>query len=120
MKNIFLTIFTILLALQLSAKGDGVISGRLFDNSTIEPLPFARVTLNAGEKMVTGTVSGDDGRFTIDGIEEGEYSVVCTFVGYIPAEIPLLVGKLNSVFDLGRTFLNQEVRCSMPCETCRG
>lgn len=105
MKNIFLTIFAILFTLQISAKGDGVISGRLFDNSTKEPLPFATVTINAGEKMVAGTVSGEDGRFNIDGIDEGEYLVVCSFIGYKQAEIPLLAGKLNTIFDLGRIFL---------------
>ncbi len=64
-KNILLTVFATLCVIQLSAKGEGVISGRLFDNSTKEPLPFATVTLNSGEKMVSGTVSNDDGRFII-------------------------------------------------------
>jgi len=102
MKQLFLLIFAGIFAMHFSARGEGVISGRVIDNSTKEPLPFATVTVNLDEKMVSGTVTDENGRFTIEGIDEGEYMVNCTFVGYQPTEVPLLVGKLNNIFDLGR------------------
>jgi hypothetical protein len=105
MKSFFLLIFTGIFTLQLSAQGDGIISGRLFDNASREPLPFATVTVTRSERMVTGTVTNENGRFVLEGIDEGEYIINCSFVGYNLKEIPLLVGKLNNIFDLGRIFL---------------
>mgnify|MGYP005622761621 CR=1 FL=1 len=122
MKQLFLLIFAGIFAMHYSAKGEGVISGRVIDNSTKEPLPYATVTVNLDEKMVSGTVANENGRFTIEGIDEGEYMVNCSFVGYLPAEIPLLVGKLNTIFDLGRIGLEpateniDEVIVSAKCE----
>lgn len=93
-----LTIFTSISYAQNVAS----VSGRVFDKSTGQALPFASVTLNEQDKILAGTITKEDGRFVISGVSKGEYLVKCSFIGYHEVEIPLLVGELNNIFDLGK------------------
>lgn len=110
MKNSGLTFFLVLISLNLAGQGDVIVSGRILDNSTHEPLPFASVsvTADADGRLVTGALTDESGRFIIRGIPEGEYVVNCSFIGYSPKKIPLLIGRLNKVFDLGKIELEPE------------
>lgn len=102
MKTFFIVSITFFFSFQLFAEGDGVISGRVIDAQSREPLPFANVSVNAQDKIISGTVADSEGRFVLEGIEEGNYLVICSFVGYNKKEVQVLVGKLNKIFDLGR------------------
>jgi outer membrane receptor protein involved in Fe transport len=106
MKEIILLAIVAFFSTSLSAQNNATISGRVFDDGTNEPLPFVSVTLNSGEIIIAGAISGDDGRFVISGIANGNYIVKCSFVGYQIMEIPVLVGELNKNFDLGKIILN--------------
>ena len=99
-----LTVCLLMWIVALIAQGTASVSGRIYDAVTGEILPYATVTLNTadGHTMVAGTIAGDDGRFVFSGVPEEEYLVQCSFIGYTAAEISLLVGELNDVFDLGR------------------
>ncbi|NQU87369.1 MAG: TonB-dependent receptor [Mariniphaga sp.] len=88
------------------AQNDATISGRIFDNGTNQPLPFTTITVQNGDQIITGDISDEDGRFVISGIAKGEYVVTCSFIGYDELEIPILIGELNNIFDLGRIQLN--------------
>jgi outer membrane receptor protein involved in Fe transport len=50
-------------------------------------------------------LAGSDGRFLLRGLAPGRYTVRATYVGYTPAEAPLLVSELNSSYDLGELAL---------------
>jgi len=86
------------------SQGDAIISGRVFDKITLQPLAFATVTLNrsADSVIVTGTITDEEGRFSISGISQGEYYIKCSFTGFKPQKIPVLIGRLNKSFDLGK------------------
>ncbi|WP_346856220.1 TonB-dependent receptor [uncultured Draconibacterium sp.] len=88
------------------AQNGGTVSGRIFDGTTNEPLPYATILLNVNNKAMYGAISGEDGRFVISGVAKGEYVVKCSFVGYKNTELSLLVGDLNNIFDLGKIQLN--------------
>jgi outer membrane receptor protein involved in Fe transport len=88
------------------AQNGASISGRIFDGETNQALPFASVTLNIGNNIISGTISGEDGRFLFSGIEKGNYVVKSSFVGYAASETELLVGELNDKFDLGKIVLS--------------
>lgn len=103
-QNIFL-IFSLIFSSAIFAQNGASISGRIFDEGTNQILPFASVTLNAGEQLIGGAISDIDGRFILSGIKEGNYSIKCSFVGYKITEIPILVGELNKNFDLGKIIL---------------
>ncbi|NQU52333.1 MAG: TonB-dependent receptor [Bacteroidetes bacterium] len=106
MRNIFLSIFIIVLTTAVFAQNGATISGRVLDSETNQPLPFASITIHSSTQIISGTISGEDGRFIISGIAKGDYIAKCSFVGYQIYEISLLVGELNNNFDLGKIVLS--------------
>lgn len=81
MKKITISI-SLLLCCSL-AVAQSKIEGR-FTNSKTEPLPFVSlVLLNATDtSFVKGSVSDTEGKFIIDNVQNGNYILVGSFVGY--------------------------------------
>lgn len=100
-KNILLVLF-ILVVLHGFSQSQTTISGRVFDHSTNLPLPFTTITVHRGDQVVGGAITGNDGRFVIAGIGRGELTVKCSFIGFETNEIPVLLGELNNIINLGR------------------
>ena len=102
-----LTYFLLLISWGLFAQNSASISGKIIDESNTEPLSFATVVLNAsdGHSMVAGALSDETGNFVFEGIPEGKYHVVCSFLGYLTDSVSLLVGAKNSIYDLGKIAL---------------
>jgi len=65
-------------------KGNGKISGAVIDAETNQPVEFANVALIDPKtgKPVDGGVCDDKGKFTINKVAEGTYSVAISFIGY--------------------------------------
>jgi hypothetical protein len=80
---------------------DVTVAGRVVDAGTGSPVPFATVTVLRDGLAVGGELAGEDGRFVIEGLERGTYTVQLGFVGYTAVEAPLLVGERNDHYDLG-------------------
>ncbi len=89
----------------ISAQVNVSISGRIYDAETSEELPFATVALYQDSLFISGTISGDDGRFILSGNFKGDYTVKISFIGYLPTRIPILIGELNTNFNLGKISL---------------
>lgn len=106
MKKIFsLFILISLIPFQyLFCQGEAVISGRVFDGTDKAPLGYATVVLTgkADGKIIEVTITSEDGRFSFKGVPQGESVVTCSFTGYKPKSVDVLVGRLNKIFDLGR------------------
>ena len=85
MLNKFAVVILILL-ISFGAKGsvkNGVITGRVYEKGKSTPLQYATITIqNKEKKILGGTISGDDGNFTIDMIATGECYVKVSFIGY--------------------------------------
>jgi outer membrane receptor protein involved in Fe transport len=94
----------ILIFINISfAQTDVVISGLIIDQRTEEPLPFSNISLLSKElKIVTGAISNDYGIFTINGIEQGNYILKISNLGYETYEKAILIGELNQTYDLGK------------------
>ncbi|RPH94220.1 TonB-dependent receptor [candidate division KSB1 bacterium] len=71
----------------------GSLSGQVLDAETKEPLMGAAIML-AGTQF--GTATDGDGRFTIEQIPAGNYTVTCSYVGYLPALITDVIVKTRS------------------------
>jgi len=104
MKPTFIIFFLLILTLQAYSQGNATVSGRVVEQSTKNPIPFANVILlfDKNDKMLTGTITENDGRFVIKGINQGNYTISISFIGYETKTIPVLVGKLNETFDVGK------------------
>ena len=65
-------------------------SGKVFDAQTKEELPSADIFIT---ELNTGSASDSKGKFVINSICEGSYTVVCSFVGYKTASLKIKVTK---------------------------
>jgi hypothetical protein len=68
----------------------GSIHGRMKDGETGSPLAGGHVMVI---NTVLGTVTGEDGRFEIDHVPAGGYSVRMSYVGYAPVTVTDVVVK---------------------------
>lgn len=83
------------------AQEDITVAGRARDASTGSPVAFATVTVLRDGMPVGGEIADGQGRFVIEGLERGSYTVNVGFAGYTAVEAPLLIGERNEHYDLG-------------------
>lgn len=84
MKRLIILILAVACASALFAQNTASVSGRVTDASTGDPIDFANVVITDDDNntVASGTVS--KGRFAIDRIREGEYTLSILLVGYQP------------------------------------
>jgi len=69
--------------LSVSAQvGQGTVKGKILDEETGEPVPFANVALMDGPDQVLGTTTDFDGEYTLKPIPPGSYDIQISYVGY--------------------------------------
>lgn len=100
------TFTTILLVFTLfvNAQKTITITGQITDKETKETLPFVTISVNneTTNKIVTGTISDDNGRFEIKNLATGKYIVNITYLGFETVKRSINSGGLNPIFDLGK------------------
>ncbi len=85
------------------------ISGAIKDAASKQLVAYTNVSLKTKENVfVAGTISGEDGRFTLPDIATGNYILSASISGYKIKDQPILVGHLSSFLDLGPIELEQE------------
>ncbi len=97
----------------------GKIQGSVLDAQTREPLEAVAVAVYRmrDSSLVTGSITGKDGQFRIEGLPPGRYYLHISFIGYQKKDIPNVVLRPRAFeVDLGdivlepETTLLQEVR----------
>jgi len=69
--------------LSVSAQvGQGTVKGKILDEETGEPVPFANVALMDGSDQILGTTTNFDGEYTLKPIPPGTYDIQISYVGY--------------------------------------
>jgi hypothetical protein len=81
MKKEAITSLALCLFAIVSFAQTGQVKGRVIDAKTFKPLQFATVYLN---QTTIGTITDDQGDFTMQNIPAGPYEVVVSYVGYQP------------------------------------
>ena len=96
--------------LAIGQTNTGTISGMVKSSSGKSVISYANIVLKKEKDsaFVTGTVSGEDGRFFLSNIKSGNYIIQFSFTGFSTKSQPVLVGSLNAFFDLGTIELQQE------------
>src|SRR5690606_27206806 len=96
MRHIFILLFVFTAAIA-QAQNPGTLVGKLTDKDfNNDPLPFANVLIKG---TIKGTTSNFDGLYSIENIERGTYTIVCSFVGYETQEIEASIeaGKITEI-----------------------
>ena len=96
MKKLFLILCLTCSTQFLMAQGNGKISGTVMDGKTNQPVEFATIALtDATGKTLNGTIADAKGKFTIDKVANGTYSVVVSFI--LQIVLSTKCGRLTSV-----------------------
>ena len=114
MKSYLLTTLQILFVSSLAFADyiSGNIKGTILDEEGKIPLEYVSVAVftQHDQELVTGTITKIDGGFSIKGLEEGQYYVEISFIGYekhIVKEIFINTNKVN--IDLGEIILPRSI-----------
>ncbi|MBO9684809.1 MAG: carboxypeptidase-like regulatory domain-containing protein, partial [Flavisolibacter sp.] len=86
------------------------ISGLIKNKTDKTILPFVNIVLKTEKDsaFVTGTVSNEEGRFTLSNIKSGNYILQFSYTGFELKSQPVLVGSLSSFLDIGTIELQQD------------
>lgn len=88
------------------------LSALVKDAKTQAALPFVNIALKTAKDstFITGTITREDGRFSLPDIRPGNYLLSVTYIGYLTIQQPVLVGQLSPFLDLGTINLAPETR----------
>jgi len=94
----------------------GSITGSVYDSTAYEPVEYANIVLfsSSDSGQVTGTISDQNGGFTLENIHPGRYFMEIRFMGYKTKTVQHIAIKPGTPetdvgrIDLPRTTLNSE------------
>ncbi len=105
------TLIVLLLIISVSAQ-NASMSGRIVDAETSEYIPFASVSVfDIGfNSLLDGTISDENGYFSIENAGLGEIQLVISFIGFIPDTLSGIVfTKESPTVNLGEIKLTPAV-----------
>jgi hypothetical protein len=78
-------------------------SGVVKENAVKSVLPFVSVVLKSSRdsSFVVGTITNEEGRFTLTDIKPGAYYLEFSTTGYAAKKLPVVIGELSAFLDLG-------------------
>ncbi|MCH7414938.1 TonB-dependent receptor [Belliella sp. R4-6] len=105
--SVLIAIF-ILTTTQIFAQ-NVVVSGMIKDEKDKSPLAYVNIIVlsSADSSFISGTVSSDEGRFSLPAIKSGKYIINYSFVGYSSKSNFLEIGRLSDYLDLGNILLSE-------------
>ncbi|HEX7847028.1 MAG TPA: outer membrane beta-barrel protein, partial [Chitinophagaceae bacterium] len=101
-RSALLIISLFLLGPALFAQNTVTVSGLVKSKADKAILPYVNVVLKTGKDsaFVTGSVSNEEGRYTLTGVKPGNYLLEFSFSGFNTTLQPLYVGSLSSFLDI--------------------
>lgn len=97
---------SVLMAQQTSVS----ISGTIKSKASGDALPFASIVIRSTDSsFVTGTVSNDEGLFTLAHVAPGDYFLTTTYQGYGAHTSSLFVGSNSTHLNIGTIFLEENM-----------
>ncbi len=88
------------------------ISAMLKDGTTKAALPYVNVAIKhaSDTSFVAGTITNEEGRFSLTEIKSGNYLLELSYIGYQTSKLPVLVGTLSPFLDLGNIELTKDLK----------
>jgi outer membrane receptor protein involved in Fe transport len=86
-----------------SQTGQVTVSGVIQDKHSHTKIAYVNVVVKSlpDSVFVSGTVTSDEGLFSLSGIAPGDYILDMLYMGYAPKQMPIRIGRLNAFLDLG-------------------
>ncbi len=108
MRKIFLLILSVCFTTVLLAQKNGSVKGLAFDTISKQPVAAATVTIleRKDSSLVTFTMSGNDGRFQLSGLANGEYRLLISHVNYHNSNKYFTITDAAKNAELGNVVMN--------------
>jgi len=73
----------------------GNVSGKIIDSKTGEGLEYANISITNAKwnKVIEGTISGQNGKFSMTGVLIGEYILKINYLGYKAKDVEFKLTK---------------------------
>ena len=107
-KYLLLSFILLILNINIFAQNNiSLIKGKVTDENDLA-LPYVSVAVYQDNKIITGTITNDDGVFTLK-VQRSDKEICLTFdfVGYVKEEMRLIPDK--ATFDIGDIILKENV-----------
>ncbi|HBZ26025.1 MAG TPA: hypothetical protein DEO54_07280 [Rikenellaceae bacterium] len=99
------TIFT-----SLYSKNNLTIYGKIIEKENGRPLSFATVVIQTADNAIlSGTISGQDGSFSLINSTDGECRVKISFIGFRDTTLKIEPSANKSTIDLGNIALSEDI-----------
>lgn len=101
--RLFFMFISIIMTSVISAQVSSVtISGIVKNKLDKSAIPYVNVVINAENDsvFVAGTITNDEGRFSIGNIEPGNYNLEVSVIGFEDKKQPLFVGHLSEFIEI--------------------
>ena len=88
------------------------ISGLIKDKADKSALSYVNVVLKTEKDsaFVTGTVSNEEGRFTLSNIKPNNYYFEISFIGYVTKRQSIYIGSLSEFLDIAAIDLEEDIQ----------
>ena len=103
-------LFIFLLLCSTMAFSQGLVKGRVLDKNTNEALSYVNVKISqqGSDALLKGAVTDIDGKFSIDGLRNGDYTLTLTFVGYKTYTRNFTISSKNSSHHYTALYLSED------------
>ena len=94
----------------ISSASAAVITGKVIDSSTDEPMEFVNVTVSdksSGKELPVGTMSDINGAFKLNNLPQGRYNVKLSYVGYKAESVDAEIHSANQSLNLNVVGLSE-------------
>ncbi|NHN24977.1 TonB-dependent receptor [Flavobacterium jejuense] len=107
---VFFTTFLVLGIKSIAQNKWVTISGTIMDKEK-NSLPYVNVTLEnkADATFISGTITNENGIFSMKGITKGDYILKCSYLGFTTNETPIYVGEVSDYLDVGKIILQEDI-----------
>ena len=112
-KLISIVILVTFLSSNAFSQNKGVtISGLIKDKANKTALSYVNVVLKTEKDsaFVTGTVSNEEGRFTLSNVKPNNYYFEISFIGYVTKRQSIYVGSLSEFLDVATIDLEEDIK----------
>ena len=112
-KLISIVILVTFLTSNAFSQNKGVtISGLIKDKANKSALSYVNVVLKTEKDsaFVTGTVSNEEGRFTLSNVKPNNYYSEISFIGYVTKRQSIYVGSLSEFLDVSTIDLEEDIK----------
>lgn len=102
LKNLFLLFFLITTSFIKAQFSNVTISGIVKDKADKKTLAYTNIVLkkSSDDTFVVGTISNEEGRFSLEGIKPDQYYLEATISGYSLKKQDLFVGSLSEFIEI--------------------